>query len=350
MNLPYIISESSVTVFLDGKTVPVGHAHGAYNEVLTALRSQDEATLRKLLLPKQEVVKLSAGRVQMVNGELTYEGATIHSSLTSRILSMFKDGFDVTPMLMFLDNLYENPSKRAVEELYGFLDACHLPITADGFFLAYKMIRDDYTDIYTGTMDNSVGSIVKMPRRAVDEDKERTCSDGLHFCSLEYVTKGNYGSSSRGQRVVVVKINPANVVAIPVDYNNAKGRACEYLILEEIDWTTRIEYGSHFSQETEEEEWDDNCPDCGEQSDDCNCGSDWANEDEEARRESERRDTQRAAQAKADTSRKLDKAGVQRFLKLLNKDKLTLTAACAIVGISRRQGGRIRDGENWAGV
>lgn len=336
MNFPYIISENSVTVHLDGRNIPVGKAHEAFTSVLAALKAGDVSTLRKLLLPKQEVVNLSAGRVTMVNNELTYEGQTIHSALTSRIMSMFKDGFDVSPMLAFLDNLYLNPSKRAVDELYGFLEACRLPITADGHFLAYKMITGDYKDIYTRKMDNSIGAIVKMPRREVDEDKERTCSDGLHFASLDYVKNGNYASGGRGNRIVVVKINPANVVAIPVDYNNSKGRACEYLILEEVEWNTRIEYGPHFSQETDEDA-DDDCSVCGEAPDDCSCGADTLAE--------------AAVSTKpGNTGRKLDKDGVKRFLKLLNNDKLTLTAACAIVGISRRQGGRIRDGENWAGV
>ena len=35
-------------------------------------------------------------------------------------------------------------------------------------------------------------------------------------------------------RVMLVKINPKNVVSIPVDYNLAKGRCCEYEVVDEI--------------------------------------------------------------------------------------------------------------------
>jgi hypothetical protein len=70
-----------------------------------------------------------------------------------------------------------------------------------------------------------------MERNQVDDDKDRTCSTGLHFCSQDYLP--SFGSA-QGNRVVIVKINPADVVSIPSDYNNAKGRACRYEVVGEI--------------------------------------------------------------------------------------------------------------------
>jgi hypothetical protein len=34
---------------------------------------------------------------------------------------------------------------------------------------------------------------------------------------------------------VIVKINPRDVVSIPTDYNDSKGRACRYEVVDEID-------------------------------------------------------------------------------------------------------------------
>jgi hypothetical protein len=121
-----------------------------------------------------------------------------------------------------------NPSKRAVDELYGFLEKNNLPITPDGHFLAYKKVRDDYTDVHSGTMDNGVGQIVEMERNEVDDNKDRTCSTGLHFCSQNYLN--HFG----GERIVIVKINPRDVVSIPSDYNDSKGRACRYEVIGEL--------------------------------------------------------------------------------------------------------------------
>jgi hypothetical protein len=143
---------------------------------------------------------------------------------------MLQDGFPVEPLVAFMENLMTNPSKRAVDELYGFLEKNSLPITPDGHFLAYKKVRQNYFDCHTGKMDNSVGKVVEMERNEVDDNKDQTCSAGLHFCSQEYLPHFGGGDS----RVVIVKINPRDVVSIPVDYNNAKGRACRYEVIGEV--------------------------------------------------------------------------------------------------------------------
>jgi len=88
-------------------------------------------------------------------------------------------------------------------------------------------VRSDFTDCHTGKFDNSPGQVVTMPRNEVNEDKDQTCSSGLHFCSLSYL------SSFYGDKVVILKINPRDVVSIPSDYNNAKGRCCRYEVIEE---------------------------------------------------------------------------------------------------------------------
>jgi hypothetical protein len=141
---------------------------------------------------------------------------------------MLQDGFSVEPLVLFMENIMLNPSARAVNELYGFLERNNLPITPDGYFLAYKKVRDSYLDCYSGTIDNSVGQTPSMQRNKVDDDKDRTCSYGLHFCSKEYLR------SFGGSRTMILKINPRDVVSIPTDYNFSKGRACAYEVIGEL--------------------------------------------------------------------------------------------------------------------
>jgi hypothetical protein len=40
---------------------------------------------------------------------------------------------------------------------------------------------------------------------------------------------------------VIVKVNPRDITSIPPDYNNAKGRACRYEIVDAIGWDDLIE-------------------------------------------------------------------------------------------------------------
>jgi hypothetical protein len=84
-------------------------------------------------------------------------------------------------------------------------------------------------------MDNSPGKIVEMERNAVDDNMHNTCSTGLHFCSKEYLPHfGNRDSGKKADRVVILKINPRDVVSIPADYNATKGRACRYEVIGEL--------------------------------------------------------------------------------------------------------------------
>ena len=208
------------------------------------------------------------------NGVLSFDGTEIHSSLADRMIDFAMRGMDLTAMQNFMINLMDNSSYRAVTELYGFLEAGKLPITQDGHFLAYKKVRDNFTDVHSGKFDNSPGVTVTMPRNQVNEDKNQTCSTGLHFCSYDYLSQ--FG----GERVVVLKINPKDVVSIPSDYNNTKGRCCAYEVLRELeDYVEERIEGFYAASDDDDDwngpEWDENdeelCFDCNETVDDCDC-------------------------------------------------------------------------------
>jgi hypothetical protein len=131
--------------------------------------------------------------------------------------------------MKFIDNIQKNKLKDIREELYQFMMAGRMPITHDGCFLAYKAVRRDYHDKHTGTMDNSPGTLVAMEPSQVDTNRNNECSRGLHFCARGYLP--NFAGS--GDRVMIVKVNPRFVFAIPRDYNCAKGRASEYYVIGE---------------------------------------------------------------------------------------------------------------------
>lgn len=232
MTIPYLMTSETITVFVDGQSKTVESSHPNFETIRQAIKNQNFDGIGDLFTPINAVKRFCEGNIEVdeVNDILRYKGYELHNTLVDRILSMMSEGFDVSPMINFLNNLMENPSKRAVDELYSFLEVGKLPITEDGCFLAYKRVRHDYKDIYSGKFDNSIGAVVEMPRNMVDEDKDRTCSQGLHFCSLEYLP--HYGDVENN-RVMIVKINPRDVVAIPSDYNNTKGRTCRYEVIGE---------------------------------------------------------------------------------------------------------------------
>ena len=231
MSFPYLIQGKNIVVVVGNVSHTVSSSHISYDKIKQAIKANDWDTVQDCIEPKKVVLEYGQGHVSIQGTKLFWKGDELHSSLAVRLIDMYQDGFPIEPMINFMENLMLNPSKRAVTELYKFLEKGNLPITPDGHFLAYKKVRNDYLDIHSGSMNNSVGQVVEMERNQVDDDKDRTCSTGLHFCSLAYLT--HFGGSD--SRTVIVKINPRDVVSIPSDYNDAKGRACRYEVVDEIN-------------------------------------------------------------------------------------------------------------------
>ncbi len=229
MSYPFLIQGDNVVVVIDNKPHTINKTHITYQKVVDAIKAGDWDAVKESIEPKKIVLNYGKGNVSIQGETLFWKGAELHTTLAIKMIEMLREGFPIEPMVHFMDNLYQNPSKRAVDELYGFLEKGKLPITPDGHFLAYKKVRHNYLDCHSGTMDNSVGKIVEMERYNVDDNKDNTCSTGLHFCSKDYLN--HFG----GERVVIVKINPRDVVSIPSDYNATKGRACRYEVVGEVD-------------------------------------------------------------------------------------------------------------------
>jgi hypothetical protein len=120
-----------------------------------------------------------------------------------------------------------------------------LPLTPDGHFLAYKAVRNDFKDKYSGNFDNSVGNIVEVSRCDVNPDRNTHCGSGLHVGSIDYVLgygnnchkddNGNVYTQNDGDQVIVCKVNPRDVVSVPTDSRYQKLRACRYEVVSILD-------------------------------------------------------------------------------------------------------------------
>lgn len=243
-------------------------------------------------------------------------------------------------------------------------------------------------------MDNSVGKVLEMPRNMVDEDKNRTCSAGLHFCSYDYLA--HFG----GERIMVLKINPKDVVAIPADYNNSKGRTCRYEVVDELpvneykmperiidnDYTDKYASADSWDEPETAEEWDESWEESDySEEDDIQAQIDFLMDDEikeileayaigetsvddiaddfsvtpEAIDELARRKGvgfgsakvlgKAKASATASATGKLTPADVKQIRRLLNKGD-SLASIARQFGVHPRSIARVRDGEAWNNV
>ncbi len=231
----YVATGDTINITLNNKVYVCQKSHPNFDAIKAKLKSKDvsDEELLALIDMKKSIETFSQGKVRIDGEKLFYDGRELSNCFTRRIIAMIKDQFNIDPLLKFLNNLMLNPSYTAVNEFYGFLERNKLPMTDDGCFLAYKKVRWDYMDIYTGTTHlNAIGEKPEMPRNFVDDDSRDTCSCGLHFASIDYMP--HYGSSDIDDHTMVVKINPRDVVAFPADYNGSKGRCCMYEVVDEI--------------------------------------------------------------------------------------------------------------------
>jgi hypothetical protein len=271
MNTPSIIvTDNSITAVFFGESPKViSSSHPNFAICKEDIRSRDWESLKKNIDIETSVKNYVSGDISVSDGTITYKGEPVHNLVVDRILQFMSEGLPFEPLVKFLANLMKNPSYRARQELYKFLEHEALPITEDGCFLAYKAVRSDWLDIYSGRVFNGIGTVVKMARHNVDDDCNNGCSSGLHAGSLEYVR--GYGNDT--SRYLIVKINPEHVVSVPSE-DSRKLRTCEYLVLSEFkDKLNKACYTSSgdFMDDINEEEDEDDFEDDFYDDDDCDC-------------------------------------------------------------------------------
>jgi hypothetical protein len=229
----YIITDHNITVNYQGQTHIVPRTDKLADQLIQAIRDKRTDLIPNFVSNAKRVENFGKGNFTVKDDKIFIKGQQAPEVLSRKIIDFTNQGLPHEPLLKFAENLLKNPSFRAVNELFQFLEKNNHPITDNGCFIAYKKVRSDFKDGWTGTIDNSPGLTVEVPRNAVDEDATRTCSNGLHVANWDYAN--NKYSAGAGALMLEVEVNPADVVAVPVDYDSAKMRVCRYVVLGVVD-------------------------------------------------------------------------------------------------------------------
>lgn len=225
---PYIITDNSVTIIKDG-VLSTTSANPNFNGILDAIKAGDWDRAVELISPRAAIENYAGTSITIDGDRIFRNGIPVDNAVVPHIMAMRDKGFDIQPLMLFLDKVLHNPSMRSRNQIWRFVSANQIPITQDGDLLFYKRVKDDYYDVHTGkTHMYAVGSVVAMPRHNVDDDPESTCSHGLHVCSYEYL------KSFGGDRTVLCKVDPADIVSVPIDYQNTKVRVCRLVVTDEL--------------------------------------------------------------------------------------------------------------------
>jgi hypothetical protein len=261
-----------ISVVMNGEslTIRANESPDSFDRAILALKNQNWDDLYSAMRPVKAFASKVNGITVDKNG-VYWNGEPVANAVATRIMDFALAGLDHAPLCKFLEKLMLNPSMRAVKELYTFLEHQNLPITDNGNILAYKGVQNDWYSITSGTAKlikgnaqngkifNGVGQEIEMARHDVDDDKDRGCSYGLHAGTMGYAT--GFG---RGGRVVIVEINPKDVVSIPTDCSFQKLRTCAYKVVGVYEGALdQPLYESRWTEPDVEDDLSDDLCECG---------------------------------------------------------------------------------------
>lgn len=226
----HLITPKTIVVIFDTGIKQLSSANDKFEHVKDLIEQGRFDELAATIDKANAIRAASKGKFTVVNGIIQIDGESLPEALSRKLIALVDSGRDTDRLERFWDNLSQNPTESAREDLYAFIEANDIALTSDGCFVAYKKVLDSWYDSWTGkTYLNKPGSVVTMPRQKVDHDRRNTCSAGLHVAAFEYA--GNFS----GQRLLEVKVNPRDVVAVPPDYSQQKMRVCQYQVIREVE-------------------------------------------------------------------------------------------------------------------
>lgn len=227
----YFKDDKSITIYFFNGDIAVWSTTSPLAEKILELCQNNEWIKIETIHNHAKVIMTSNNVKVSDKGEVVVNNIVLENTENDPLLSMIellqKKGTitdDIERIKPFLNNMLENKHIKAVNEIYEYCKAMDFEITEDGCFLAYKNVKKDYSSIYDqGRTKHAIGQITKVDK--FDTNRNANCSYGLHFCSKSYL------SSYSGEVTIIVKVNPKDVCSIPTDYNFAKGRCTQYMMV-----------------------------------------------------------------------------------------------------------------------
>jgi hypothetical protein len=217
---------NNIMVSVGDETYQVTKDDKRFARIEALVRQKKWAEVFSILGAIRDIKSYTEGDVVIDGEEVLYKGKPINSYVADKILKMLAEGTSgYEPLAKFLDKVMQNEFPHVRENLYKFLEYGNIPITANGDFLGYKSVNDNYLDCHSKTFDNTPGNIVRMKRSEVVSDPTQGCERGLHVGVKQYV------SGFGGSKTIIVLVDPRNVVSVPADYGHQKMRTCEYYVV-----------------------------------------------------------------------------------------------------------------------
>lgn len=229
MTISSTVTNNTLTVFVAGKHHALTSEDMNFGVVKDALAKQaSEDQILDLMDPDRVVRRWSAGQffVDAENRVCDSDGP-VPEVISTRIRDLIRTGQSPNAVCAFWARLKTNPSRRSVTQLFDFLSHVGIPLTETGHFLAYKSVRPDLRDHHSGKWENTPGKVLSMSRNQISDDPREACHEGFHVGALDYAA--TFGGPDR--KIVICKVDPADVVCVPYDSSHQKMRVCRYEVV-----------------------------------------------------------------------------------------------------------------------
>lgn len=240
MKYTYIKNDDSETIvaLIDGDLYSITNEHPCWDDVRWKC-SEGTATPEDFDIEKKVIKYLElSDRAGIDNGVLNFDGEEMHTVLADKIIANVTDGVDATGLVNFMELLADNPSRNSRDQLFTWLEQSGFEITDAGLIVGYKSVYstdEGYLSVssgtatvngitHTGQIPQKIGDVVTMPRSEVTDNPAESCSYGLHVGTL------SYAKGFSGDTILIIHVDPADVVSVPQDSNFEKMRVCRYWV------------------------------------------------------------------------------------------------------------------------
>lgn len=223
--------------------VATNETHSNFNEIVDAVLSNDERAYDLFdtgRVVERKFADVADGRIAVRGGTVYFDEEPLDNAISEAILRFLEADEDFAPLARYVENVMANPEEHSREQFYRWIQNHHFPISDTGKIVAYKGVASDHNGGYqsinagtafvnnveiNGKIPNAVGDVVTMPRSEVAHDPHTACHKGLHAGTWEYASTFGEGT------VMLVEIDPRDVVSVPNDCNSQKVRVCRYEVI-----------------------------------------------------------------------------------------------------------------------
>lgn len=124
--------------------------------------------------------------------------------------------------------------QHSVDDALDFLSTAEMPITDDGDIITYRVVgnyredKGDYFDKHTNRVPQNVGTVVTIEESLINRSRSNSCAEGLHVCTLRYISSFFNRGSRDGLFVCLVR--PEDIIVVPHN-EKTKVRVSSYRVV-----------------------------------------------------------------------------------------------------------------------